>query len=134
MRQLIDVYGKGSDGFTYLMGGLQQIGTPSVQCKPLMKTFTMSDGSIAAYATGAGTDNMNIEIECSLSDANRLQIYARSYGSLVFAGLHHMRSSVDRSAPAASAGEELFFTNDISKEVWGNLNTFALSMSDSKIT
>ena len=25
--------------------------------------------------------------------------------------------------------ESLFFTNDISKEVWGNLNTFALSMS-----
>lgn len=118
MRRWIDIYKEGDGGLAYLMGGLQQIGIPSVQCKPLMKTFTMADGSITAYATGAGTDSMTVELECSLSDARLLQTCAWKYGSLIFAGLHHMCRTNDGTIhPAADAGTELFFTGSITTEM-----------------
>lgn len=118
MRRLIDIYRRGdnTEGLHYILGGLQQIGAPSVQCTPLLKSFTMANGAFTVYSTGAGTDSMTVELECSLSDANRLQTYARNYGSLIFANLHHVKPSY-QIQPVSLTGAELFFTGSITSEM-----------------
>lgn len=118
MRRLIDIYRRGDseEGLHYILGGLQQIGTPSVQCTPLLKSFTMANGAFTIYRTGAGTDSMTVELECSLPDADIIQTYARNYGSLIFANLHHMKPNYNVQ-PVSLTGTELFFTGSITSEM-----------------
>lgn len=118
MRRLIDIYrhGDNEEGLHYILGGLQQTGTPSVQCTPLLKSFTMANGTFTVYRTGAGMDSMTVELECSLSDADSIQTSARNYGSLIFANLHHMKSNY-HVQPVSLIGTELFFTGSITSEM-----------------
>lgn len=118
MRRLIDIYRRGSDEeeLHYILGGLQQIGMPSVQCTPLLQSFTMANGAFTVYRTGAGTDRMTIDLECSLSEANMIQTSARNYGTLIFANLHHMKSNY-QIQPVSLTGTELFFTGGITSEM-----------------
>lgn len=74
--------------------------------------LTGDENWIKGYGDGAERENLGFRVELEeLKQIDKTQNYVL-YGALC----NYLK-------------ESLFFTNDISKEVWGNLNTFALSMS-----
>ena len=74
--------------------------------------LTGNENWIKGYEDGAERENLGFRVELEeLKQIDKTQNYV-----LCGALCNYLK-------------ESLFFTNDISKEVWGNLNTFALSMS-----
>lgn len=108
MRRFVDIYRTTASGTVVPVAtGLQQIGTPSVQCVPAAKLYTMADGTLCTYPAAA-QEKMTIELECTQNTAQAVQKAAVTYGALIFAGVYKCNGAAAQEV--YTYGNELYIT------------------------
>lgn len=73
---------------TILIGNqFKQLNEVKFTASPILKKYTMADGSPLIYTVPNATNTTEIVLECNQADARKLSSYA-SYGEFTFIGLN----------------------------------------------
>ena len=84
--RLIDIYKQTAGGIVYVTGGCIQTGEPFLQRAPVVKTYTMADGSPLVYPSAKDTCTATVELECTRTQAAAIEQLV-SGTHIIFAGL-----------------------------------------------
>lgn len=84
--RLVDIYRQNGTHLEVVTTGCIQTGTPVLTRTPIVKSFTMADGSPCIYPAVRDTASLTAEFECTKTQAAAIAASVR-YGKLVFAGL-----------------------------------------------
>ncbi len=84
--RLVDIYRQNDDQLEVVTTDCIQTGMPVLTRTPIVKSFTMADGSPCIYPAVRDTVSMTAEFECTKTQAAAIAASVR-HGRLVFAGL-----------------------------------------------
>ena len=84
--RLIDIYKQVGDTVRYVTGGCIQTGEPSISRAPIVRSYTMADGSPVVYPAARDTVTATVEMECTASEAAAIERLV-SGAHIIFAGL-----------------------------------------------
>ena len=82
----IDLYKQTAGGAVFITGGCIQTGEPAVQRAPIVKSYTMADGTPLVYPSAKDTCTASIELECTMQEAAAIEPVVRR-AQIILAGI-----------------------------------------------
>lgn len=101
--RIVDIYRQNGSHLEVVTTDCIQIGTPVLTRTPIVKSFTMADGSPCIYPAVRDTASMTAEFECTKTQAAAIAASVH-HGRLIFAGLSWIVNDASKIALTGAVG------------------------------